>query len=500
MKTTPTSKPAPMPTSKTTGKAAVVEDSTERTADVTDKVDDDEELIIQEVKKMSVHEPTSTPGFDTIALHGGYTPDKQATYGLGQGAPRGVPLYRTTPFVFRDTEHAANLFALKELGNIYSRLMNPTTHVLESRYALLEGGHPLSGLATASGTNAIFYAIINLAQQGDNIVSANKLYGGTYTMFNDILPTMGITVKFVDGEDPANFAAVADDKTRAFFCESVSNPSLTIFDLESIANEAHALGLPLIVDSTFSTPALCKPFEFGADIIATSATKWIGGHGACLGGIIVDKGGFDWKAGKHPLFDKPDTSYGGLRWGHDLPESLAPLAYKLRALTVPLRNLGGCMSPDNAWTILQGIETLSLRMERHCDNSLAVAEYLQDHNKVAWVRYPGLKKDSQYEKAQKYLKGKGGPMVVFGIQAASADDASHAGRTFIDSLQLFSHVANVGDCKSLAIHPSSTAHSQLNTEQQIAAGIPPELIRLSVGIESIQDIIADLEQALEQAV
>lgn len=315
-------------------------------------------------------------------------------------------------------------------------------------------------------------------------------------MFNDILPTMGITVKFVDGEDPTNFTKAADDKTRAFFCESVSNPSLTIFDIEAIANEAHALGLPLIVDSTFSTPALCKPFEYGADIIATSATKWIGGHGACLGGLIVDKGGFNWKSGKHPLYDKPDTSYGGLRWGHDLPEALAPLAYKLRCLTVPLRNLGGCMAADNAWIILQGIETLSLRMERHCENSLAVAKYLQDHPKVAWVRYPGLPTDSQYEKAQKYLKGKGGPMVVFGI---AGSDARAAGQAFIDSLQLFSHVANVGDCKSLAIHPASTTHSQLNAEQQEAAGVAPELIRLSVGIESIEDIIADLSQALEKS-
>lgn len=317
-------------------------------------------------------------------------------------------------------------------------------------------------------------------------------------MFNDILPTMGITVKFVDGENPTNFTKAADEKTRAFFCESVSNPSLTIFDIEEIANEAHAVGLPLIVDSTFSTPALCKPFEFGADIIATSATKWLGGHGACLGGLIVDKGGFQWDSGKHPLYDKPDTSYGGLRWGHDLPDTLAPLAYKLRCLTVPLRNLGGCMAPDNAWTIIQGIETLSLRMERHCENSTAVAEYLQDHSKVAWVRYPGLPTDSQYKKAQKYLKGKGGPMVVFGIKSTEGGDARSAGQAFIDSLQLFSHVANVGDCKSLAIHPASTTHSQLNDEQQRAAGVAPELIRLSVGIESIGDIIADIEQALDK--
>ena len=314
-------------------------------------------------------------------------------------------------------------------------------------------------------------------------------------MFNDILPKFGIEVRFVDGSDPQNFLNAADDKTRAFFCESVSNPSLEIFDLEKIANGAHSLGLPLICDSTFSTPYLCKPFEFGVDIVVTSATKWIGGHGACVGGIIVDKGTFDWAGGKHPIYDEADTSYGGLRWGHDLPEHLAPLAYKLRCYTVPLRNLGGCMSPDNAWIIIQGIETLSLRMERHCDNALSVANYLKEHPKVAWIRYPGLPDDSEYEKAQKYLKGKGGAMVVFGIKA---DDATKAGRQFIESLILHSHVANVGDARSLAIHPASTTHSQLNEEQQRAAGVSPELVRLSVGIETINDIIADLEQALDK--
>ena len=374
--------------------------------------------------------------------------------------------------------------------------MNPTTHVLESRYALLEGGHPLSGLATASGTSAIFYSVINLASAGDNIVSSTALYGGTYTQFNDILPSLGIEVRFVDGEDPKSFAAAADDKTRAFFCESCSNPALQICDLEAISEEAHNLGLPLIVDSTFSTPYLCRPFDFGADIVVSSLTKWVGGHGTGLGGIIVDKGGFNWGGGKHPLYDAPDTSYGGLRWGHDLPDTLAPLAYKLRALTVPLRNLGSCISPDNSWIILQGIETLSLRMERHCDNALAVAEHLQNHPSVAWIRYPGLPSDPQYEKAQKYLKGKGGAMVVFGLKTS---DAASAGKIFIDSLKLFSHVANVGDARSLAIHPGSTTHSQMNAEEQMAAGVAPEMIRLSIGIESIGDIIADLDQALEVA-
>jgi len=437
-------------------------------------------------------------GFDTLCLHAGYKPDNETTYGLGGGASRGVPLYRTAPFQFKSTEHAANLFALAELGNIYARLMNPTTHVLESRVAQLEGGHPLAGLAVASGTNAVFYAIINLAQAGDNIVSARNLYGGTFTQFNDILPTLGITVKFVDSEDPENFAKAADDKTRAFFCETVSNPALEVSDLEAIAKLAHERGLPLMVDSTFSTPYLTKPFEFGADIICSSLTKWLGGHGTGIGGIVVDKGGFSWGAGKHPLFDTPDTSYKGLRWGHDLPEALAPLAYKLRMLTVPLRNLGGCISPDNSWIFLQGIETLPLRMERHCENSLKVAQHLvklKAAGKIAWVRYPGLPDDPQYEKQKKYLKGKGGAMVIFGIQAG---DSLAAGKKFIDSLELISHVANVGDARTLAIHPASTTHSQLSPEAQLEGGIKPEMVRLSVGIETVDDIIADIDAALEK--
>ncbi|KAL7511113.1 hypothetical protein ACHAXN_008811 [Cyclotella atomus] len=398
-------------------------------------------------------------GFDTLALHAGYNPDPTIQLGLGQGAPTGTPVYRTTPYKFKDTEHAANLFKLKELGNIYSRIMNPTNNILESRYAQLEGGHPLSGLTVSSGTNAIFYSIVNLASKGDNIVAARALYGGTFTMFNDLLPKFGIDVRFVDAEDPHNFVRAMDNNTRAFFCETVSNPSLEICDLETIATLAHEKGVPVIADSTFSTPYLCKPFDFGVDIIISSLTKWVGGHGACLGGIIVDKGGFNWGAGKHPLYDEKDTSYSGMRWGHVLPAELAPLAFILRACTVPLRNLGGCMSPDNAWMIVQGIETLSLRMERHCENSLKVARHLEAHPDVAWVRYPGLPSDPQYKKAQKYLKGTGGPMVVFGIKS---DNAKDAGQKFIDSLKLFSHVANVGDVRSLAIHPASTTHSQLS--------------------------------------
>lgn len=425
--------------------------------------------------------------FDTICLHGGSEPDPTTT-------ARAVPIYRTTAFQFKNTEHAANLFALKELGNIYSRLMNPTTDVLEKRVCMLEGAHEMAGLGLASGTSGVFYSIINLAQAGDNIVSARNLYGGTYTQFNDILPKFGITVKFVDSNDPQNFADAIDDKTRAVFCETVSNPALEIVDLEAVAKVAHDAGLPLIVDSTFSTPYLTQPLAHGADIVVHSLTKWFGGHGTGLGGIVVDSGKFKWNAGKHPLFDEPDSSYHGLRWGHDLPEMLAPLAYILRMRTVPLRNLGACISPDNSWMFLQGIETLPLRMDKHCANADKVARYLKDHADVEWVRFPGLEDDPMHELNQKYLKGKGGSMVVFGIKGGK-----EAGSKFIDSLKLFSHLANVGDAKSLAIHPATTTHSQLNAEQQADAGISPEMVRLSVGIEDADDIVADLEQALKAA-
>ncbi|MDG2123861.1 MAG: aminotransferase class I/II-fold pyridoxal phosphate-dependent enzyme [Verrucomicrobiales bacterium] len=424
---------------------------------------------------------------ETICLHGGTAPDPTTN-------ARAVPLYRTTSFVLESTEKAANLFALRELGNIYTRLMNPTTDALEKRVALLEGAHEMAGLGVASGTSAIFYAIVNLAQKGDNIVSARNLYGGSYTQFNDILPNFGIEVRFVDSQDPAAFAAAADENTRAFFTESVSNPALEVADLDAISAQAKACGVPLIVDSTFSTPYLTNPLAHGADIVVHSLTKWFGGHGTGIGGIVVDSGRFNWAAGKHPLFDTPDTSYGGLRWGHDLPEMLAPLAYILRMRTVPLRNLGACISPDNSWNFLQGIETLPLRMERHCENALAVAKHLKQHAAVDWVRFPGLEDDPEFEKNQKYLKGKGGAMVVFGIKGGAEQ-----GCQFIESLGLFSHLANVGDAKSLAIHPATTTHSQLNTDQQADAGITPELVRLSVGNEHIDDILADLDQALAAA-
>lgn len=424
---------------------------------------------------------------ETLCLHGGHTPDSETH-------SRAVPLYKSTAFTFNDTEHAANLFALKELGNIYTRLMNPTTDVLEKRICLLEGAHELAGLAHSSGTAAIFNSIINLAEAGDNIVSAQNLYGGSYTQFKDILPALGIEVRFVDSQDPQQFANAIDDKTRALFCETVSNPALEVTDLDAVGEVAKAHGLPLIVDATCSTPYLTNPLNHGADIVVHSLTKWLGGHGTGLGGIVIDSGRFNWAGGKHPLFDNPDASYHGLRWGHDLPDMLAPLAYILRMRTGPLRNLGACISPDNSWQFLQGIETLPLRMERHCENSLAVALHLKNHPSVEWIRFPGLTDDPEYAKNEKYLRGKGGSVVVFGIKGGA-----EAGAKFINSLEMFSHVANLGDAKSLAIHPATTTHSQLTAEQQLAGGIKPELVRLSVGIEHIDDILADLDQALAGA-
>ncbi|MFM8458691.1 MAG: O-acetylhomoserine aminocarboxypropyltransferase/cysteine synthase family protein, partial [Chthoniobacterales bacterium] len=420
-------------------------------------------------------------------LHGGQQPDPTTL-------SRALPVYRTSSFVFKSTEHAANLFALRELGNIYTRLMNPTTDVLEKRVALLEGAPEMGGLGVASGTSGVFYSIINLASAGDNIVSARNLYGGTYTQFNDILPTLGIKVKFVDSNDPQNFAKAIDDKTRALFVETVSNPALEVVDLEKVAKVAHDHGIPLIVDSTFSTPYLTKPLDFGADIVVHSLTKWFGGHGTGIGGVVVDSGRFNWGAGKHPLYDNPDASYHGLRWGHDLPAPLAPLAFILRMRTVPLRNLGACIAPDNSWFFLQGIETLPLRMEKHCANATTIAEHLKKHKDVEWVRFPGLKDDPYYDLNKKYLHGKGGSMVVFGIKGGAA-----AGKKFIESLKIFSHLANVGDAKSLAIHPATTTHSQLNEDQQRGAGITPELIRLSIGIEDPADLIDDIDQALAAA-
>lgn len=420
-------------------------------------------------------------GLGTKCLHAGQEPDPTTM-------ARAVPVYRTTAYAFRDTEHAANLFALKELGNIYTRLMNPTHDVLEKRVAAIEGG--AAALALASGTSAIFYSVINICQTGDEIVSANTLYGGTYTMFKDILPQFGITVNFVDPRNPENFRSAITDKTKLVFCETVSNPGLEVSDLNAIAAIAHDSGLPLVVDSTFTTPYLIRPIEHGADIVVHSLTKWLGGHGVGIGGIMIDSGKFDWTSGKFPLMSEPDSGYHGLRFAHDLGP-LSPIAYTLRMRLVPLRNLGACISPDNAWMFLQGIETLHLRMQRHCENAMAVAEFLQQHPAVEWVRYPGLETDKAHDVAKRYLKNGFGAMVVFGIKGGA-----EAGKKFIEQLNLFSHLANVGDAKSLAIHPSSTTHSQLSEDDLAGAGIAPELIRLAIGIEDVDDIIDDLKQAL----
>ena len=422
--------------------------------------------------------------FETLALHGGQTPDPVTT-------SRGVPVYRTSSYVFPSTERAANLFALKELGNIYSRIMNPTQDVLEQRMSLLEKG--AASVAFASGTAAIFNTIITLAEAGDHIVSANNLYGGTYTMFDAILPKLGITTTFVKPDDLAGFRKAITEKTRAVYVETIGNPVLDFTDIAAVADIAHDAGLPLIVDGTFTTPYLLKSIEHGADIVVNSLTKWLGGHGVAIGGIVTDSGKFDWKRKRFPLFNEPDANYHGLRWAHDLPASLAPIAFALRLRTVPLRNLGACTSPDNAWMFLQGIETLPLRMERHCTNALAVARYLKKHPKAAWVRYPGLEDDPAHAVAGRYLKKGFGGMVVFGPTGGK-----RAGEQFIESLGLFSHLANVGDAKSLALHPASTSHSQLTEEQQRESGLTPELVRLSIGLEHIDDILEDIAQALEK--
>ncbi len=421
--------------------------------------------------------------FETKALHAGQTIDQQTL-------SRAVPIYRTAGYMFKNTEHAANLFALKELGNIYTRIGNPTQDILEQRMAQLEGG--AAALALSSGTSAIFYTIINICQQGDEVVSTNDLYGGTFSQFNSILPQLGIKVRMVDPSDPGNFEAAINDRTRALYCETLGNPTLNMTDLEGLAKIAQDHNLPLIVDSTFTPPSILQPFKYGADIVIHSLTKWIGGHGTSIGGIAIDSGKFDWTDPKFTLYNEPDQSYHGLRYAHDLGD-LNPVAFALRMRLVPLRNLGACISPDNSWSILQGIETLSLRMERHCENGLKVATFLNEHPGVDWVQYPGLAGSPGHENAVKYLKNGFGGMVAFAIKGGL-----ETGRKFIDSLELISHLANVGDAKSLAIHPASTTHSQLSSEQLQAGGIDEGMIRLSIGIEHIDDITADINQAIEQ--
>ncbi|WP_054943470.1 homocysteine synthase [Paenibacillus ihuae] len=417
--------------------------------------------------------------FETLAVHAGQEIDPTTL-------SRAVPLYQTTSYGFRDAEHAAILFALKEFGNIYTRLMNPTTDVFEQRIAALEGG--AGALATASGAAAISFSVLNIAGAGDEIVSAASLYGGTYNLFSTTLPKLGIKVHFVDSDNPENFRAAITDKTKALYAETIGNPQGNVLDIEAVAAIAHEHGIPLIVDNTFPSPYLLRPIEHGADIVVHSATKFIGGHGTSIGGIIVDGGKFDWKAsGKFPGLTEPDPSYHGVVY----TEAVGPIAYIIKARVQLLRDLGASISPFNSWLLLQGLETLHLRLERHSKNALQVAQYLEGHKDVEWVSYSGLPSHPSYELAQKYLPKGQGAILTFGIKGGAA-----AGVKLIENVKLFSHLANVGDSKSLIIHPASTTHQQLSNEEQITAGVTPELLRLSIGTESIDDILYDLEQAI----
>ena len=419
---------------------------------------------------------------ETLAIHAGQNP-----HGDPATNARAVPVYRTTAYHFRDSKHGADLFGLRELGNIYARLMNPTNDVLNARLAALEGG--AAALTLSSGTAAIFFTVTNIARAGDEIVSASNLYGGTFSQFDAILPNAGIKVRFAPVNDIAATEAQINEKTRLVFIETVGNPALDIADIEAYAALAHKHGLPLVVDSTFTTPALLRPIEHGADIVIHSLSKWIGGHGAGIGGAVIDSGRFDWKDPKFALYNEPDAGYHGLRFAHDLPEPLLPVAFTLRLLTVGIRNQGPTLAPDAAWVFLQGVESLPLRIAKHSENALAVAKFLEKHPKVAWVKYPSL---SQPELAAKYLPNGAGGMVVFGVKGG-ADEA----RKFADTLngEVFSILANVGDAKSLVIHPASTTHSQLSDEDLRKGGVLPELIRLSIGIENVDDIIAELDRA-----
>lgn len=421
--------------------------------------------------------------FETLAIHGGQSADPTTN-------ARAVPIYQTTSYSFADADHAARLFALQEFGNIYTRIMNPTTDVLEKRLAALEGG--AAALAVSSGQAAITLAITTLAGAGDEIISTTSLYGGTYNLFHHTLPRLGITVRFVDAEDEAGLKAAINTKTRAIYTETVGNPKLDIVDIEKLAGIAHGAGLPLLIDNTTPSPALIRPIEHGADIVIQSLTKFIGGHGTSIGGAIIDAGKFDWKAsGRFTEFTSPDPSYHGLVHA----DAFGPLAFILKARVQGLRDTGACLSPFNAFLILQGAETLHLRMERHSQNALEVARFLQNHPNVEWVNYPGLESSPYYERAKKYSPNGAGALVTFGIKGGL-----DAGKALINSVKLFSLLANIGDAKSLIIHPASTTHSQLTAEEQASTGVTPELVRLSVGIENIKDIIADLDQSLRGSV
>lgn len=420
---------------------------------------------------------------ETLALHGGQEADPVT------GA-RAVPIYQTTSYQFNSTEHAANLFGLSEFGNIYTRLMNPTTDVLEKRIALLDGG--IGALAVASGQAAITLALLNIAQAGDEIVSADNLYGGTYNLFHYTFARLGINVRFVKSNDLTAFEQAITPKTKAIYAESLGNPKLDVTDIEGLAQIAHRNGIPLVLDNTVS-PYLLRPIDFGADIVVYSATKFIGGHGTSLGGLIVDSGKFDWTNGKFPLIADSDPSYHGINF----VEALKPngnIAYIIRARVALLRDLGPALSPFNAFLLLQGLETLHLRMPCHCANAQAVALHLEKHPKVSWVNYPGLASSPEQKRVKKYLPKGAGAIIGFGIKGGL-----NAGKTFINSLELISHLANVGDAKTLAIHPATTTHQQLSCEEQLACGVTPDFIRLSIGLEHIDDIIADIDQALEKA-
>ncbi len=420
--------------------------------------------------------------FNTLAIHGGQTPDPTTN-------ARAVPIYQTTSYVFDDTDHAARLFALQEFGNIYTRIMNPTTDVFEKRMAALESG--VAALGMASGQAAETLTVLTLAKAGDEILSTTSLYGGTYNLFHYTLPRLGITVRFVDGADYDGLRAAINDKTKAVYSETVGNPKLDIIDIERLAEIAHEQRLPLIIDNTTPSPALCRPIEWGADITVNSATKFIGGHGTSIGGVIVDSGKFDWKAsGRFPDFTDPDPSYHGVSY----TEAFGPLAFIIKARVQVLRDTGGCLSPFNSFLLLQGAETLHLRMQRHSENALTVARFLEKHEEVEWLNYPGLESSPYYALAQKYLPDGAGALITFGIRGGT-----QAAKSFINSLQIFSLLANIGDAKSLVIHPASTTHQQLTEAEQRATGTTPELIRLSVGIEDVRDIIADLDQALTKS-
>ncbi|MFN8452517.1 MAG: O-acetylhomoserine aminocarboxypropyltransferase/cysteine synthase family protein [Anaerolineae bacterium] len=429
---------------------------------------------------MSVNGKEHQQQFNTLALHAGYSPDPTTH-------SRAVPIYQTTSYQFNNTEHAAKLFALQEFGNIYTRIMNPTTDVFEQRIAALEGG--IGALATASGQFAETLAILTIANSGDEIISSAALYGGTYTLFSQSLKRLGITVHFVEGDNPADYEKLINDKTKAIYLETIGNPKLEIPDFEGISAVAHRHGLPVIVDNTFGTPYLVRPFEWGVDIVVHSTTKWIGGHGLSIGGVIVDSGKFDWKAsGRFPGITEPEPAYHGVVFA----DAVGPLAFIIRARVIGLRDLGGAQAPFNSFLNIVGLETLALRVQRHVDNALAVAQYLEQHPAVAWVNYPGLPSHPSFERAQKYLPKGAGAVLGFGIKGGR-----EAGRAFIEGLKIFSHLANVGDARSLAIHPASTTHSQLSPEEQVSTGVTDDYIRLAIGIEDISDILWDLDQALK---